>query len=301
MRRAALSALALLAACSSLAQAHEFWIKPSSFRVRAGVPLSVSLMVGDGFPGEAVPRDPRRIVRFDAVMTETEAAMSCASKWQISEPAATDPAMPIVGAPGADPAGAVAFGASGTAILVYRSNNARVELDAEKFEDYLREDGMAAIIEKRRQRGESGKPGRELYSRCCKALVRVAGADGAAQPIADRVVGLRHELVLLGVEDDDRTAPGQTLRVRDLFDGKPIAGVMVSVRSPEHPGQKISAKTDDRGEATLEVPWGGELLVSAVHMVEAPTGSDAEWESTWTSLSFDSSTVWPADAGADKP
>ncbi len=209
--------------------------------------------------------------------------------------------MPVVGAPGADPAGAAAFESAGTAIIAYRSNNARVELEADKFEEYLRTDGMEHIIDRRRERGESEKPGRELYSRCCKSLVRVSGPDGTGEPIADRAVGLRHELVLLSVEDEDRAKPGQRLRVRDLFDGKPLEGVMVSVRSPKHPGEKISERTDAAGVVTILVPWDGELLVSAVHMIEAPAGADAEWESTWTSLTFDASTALDSGEPARTP
>lgn len=91
-------------------------------------------MVGDGFPGESVRRNPARIVRFEAVGPDGAGS-------------------PVAGEDGADPAGTVTFAGPGDRVLVYRSNDARIELEAEKFEAYLRSEGMAYIIEKRAQRG----------------------------------------------------------------------------------------------------------------------------------------------------
>lgn len=268
--------IAAAAACSlaPATLAHEFWIQPAKFHARRGEPIGVGLMVGDGFPGEPVARNPERIVRFDAVRLDPTAKAT---------PAASTA---IVGRPGDAPAGAVAFRDDGPAILVFRSNHSLVELEAAKFESYLREDGMEKIIDRRRARGQSDQPGREAYARCAKALVSIGDAAPDAAPRDERV-GLRHELLLLSVTDADPATPGVTLHLRDLFDGAPLEGVQVCVRSPQHEGQKLCGRTDTAGEVRIDVPWSGMLLVSAVHMVEATAELKADWESTWTSLTFE--------------
>lgn len=269
--------IAAAAACglASSALAHEFWIQPTKFHARRGEPIGVGLMVGDGLPGEPVARNPERIVRFDAVRLEPDGSGPT--------PASSTP---IVGRPGDTPAGAVGLRDDGPAILVFRSNHSRVELEAAKFEDYLREDGMEKIIDRRRARGQSNQPGREAYSRCAKALVSIGDAAPTAAP-RDQRVGLRHELLLLSVTDADPATPGVTLHLRDLFDNAPLEGAQVCVRSARHEGEKVCGRTDAAGEVRIDVPWTGMLLVSAVHMVEAPAELKADWESTWTSLTFE--------------
>jgi hypothetical protein len=302
-RRTGRAAALALCACTlaSTASAHEFWISPSTFRLVAGQRLDVSLMVGDGMPGEPVARNPERIVSFEAV--------SPASPREVVNAPIS---LPIKGRPGAHPAGQITLATPGTSVLVYRSTNAFAKLEAEAFESYLREDGMESIIALRRERGQTDQPGLENYSRCCKALVTVTdaeaqGEDAAKQTPAlpmDRVVGLRNELVLLAIEDPDPKTPEVTIRVRNLFEGSPNAGAQVCVRSPLHPGKRLIARTNAAGEASIEVPWTGMLLFSSVHMVQAPaaspagaaspSGPQAQWESTWTSLAFER----PAHAAA---
>lgn len=287
MKHAMLCGL-LLACGGATAVAHEFWIQPSKFQIEAGQSLSVGLAVGDGMPGESVARNPNKIARFEAL-----GPVSTPANAQ-SQPNAPAQAMPINGRPGADPAGTVTLREPGTNILIYRSNHSRVELEPAKFESYLREDGLEHIIATRARRAETDRPGREVYSRACKALVQVRTKDAAnATPakLHDRVVGLHHELVLLDIIDIDPTTPGVTLHIRDLFASEPLANANVCVRSPDHPGEKLCTRTDATGEAKIDVNWTGMLLVSAVHMVDAPSevaaSQNAEWESTWASLTFE--------------
>ncbi|MDX2147422.1 MAG: DUF4198 domain-containing protein [Planctomycetota bacterium] len=294
------SVAACLAACSgglSSAFAHEFWIQPSAFRAPANTPIDVSLMVGDGFPGEPVARNPPRIERFDAVSLG-------GPHHNASTPAPTE--TPIDGRPGAHPAGRVMLSSVGTHALVFRSNHATVELDATKFEAYLREEGLERIISIRRERGEADKPGREAYSRCAKALV-IAGpagggsiegnpdadsSDGAAKrhEVRDAPVGLTFELLLLSIDDENPASPGVTLRLRAMFAGKPLPEVSVCVRAAQQPGEKVCGVTNTSGEVSIDVAWTGTLMVSSVYMTaalpEIATRLGVDWESVWTSLTF---------------
>jgi hypothetical protein len=45
-------------------------------------------------------------------------------------------------------------------------------------------------------------------------------------------------------------------------------------------------RTDKQGRATLPVQARGEWLLSTVHMVPCTESDQAEWESTWASLTF---------------
>lgn len=255
--------LAWLAATPALA--HDFWIEPSTFTPALGARVAVHLRVGEHFAGEPVPRKAERIERFAALGPGGETA--------------------IPGIEETDPAGIASFPAPGIHVLVYDSTHARIELEAAKFEPYLTEEGLESIRELRAKKGQTASPGREIYSRCAKALVQVGEAGSAAEPQGfDRKVGL--ELELIPEKDPIHLAPGTKLPVRLLFRDAPQAGTLVVAFRKDEPQKKLTARTDEKGRVELPLEGAGVWLVKAVHMIPAPEGSNADWESFWASLTF---------------
>jgi hypothetical protein len=204
---------------------------------------------------------------------------------------------PVAGQDGADPAGLARFDAPGLHIVGYRSRHALSELPAEKFESYLREEGLESIIELRNARGQREAPGLELYSRCAKSLIAVG--DDAAKG-RDRAIGFRLELVT--ERNPYALQPGEDLPVRLLFEGKPLAGALVEASPLEGKLTHLTARTDSHGRAVFKIPAErpGAWLLSSVHMVEAPSphadspqsaephpDPRADWESLWASLTFE--------------
>jgi uncharacterized GH25 family protein len=82
--------------------------------------------------------------------------------------------------------------------------------------------------------------------------------------------------------------------VQLLYQGKPLPGALVKAL-PHAGGAAVTARTDTRGIVALRLPAGGVWMLNAVHMVRADPRLDADWESTWSSLTLrlDSS---PADS-----
>lgn len=251
----ALLAARVLAFVCPWARAHDFWIEPSSFRPKAGEPVRVALRVGEGFVGEPVKRNEQKIERFVLVGPTGE--------------------KPIVGRDGGDPAGLAVCEKAGTHVVVYRSRRSSIELEAAKFESYLREEGLEAIIAKRAAAGQSDQPGREVYSRCAKSLIRVG-----EEALADRRVGLPLELVAIG----DPSAGGEAT-FQLLFDDKPLEGA--AVVAMRRGGKPMSARSNAAGRVRFELAGAGVWLIKCVHMTAAPEGVDADWESLWASLTFE--------------
>jgi len=245
--------------------AHVFWIQPSTFSPGAGQVLAVQLRVGDTFPGEPLPRDDQKIVRFDAIGKSFPGGE----------------AYPIVGRPGRDPAGLVRFTAPGVHILAYQSSPTPVSLGAEKFETYLKEKGLEKISRLRAQSGTTGADAREVFSRSVKSLVSVDGQHGAG---FDAAAGLRFEIVPL--DDPTGVRAGGTIRLRLIFEGKPLPGALVQLRSISSEGAVAAVRSDASGEASVVIPAAGSWLVDTVEMVPASAESGAAWESVWAALSF---------------
>lgn len=231
------------------AHAHDFWIEPSSFTPAAGESVVLRLKVGEHFEGEAVPRRTGRIERFYA--------RSAAGEREVP------------GQDGRDPAGRLTIREEGTTIIAYRSRPNRLVLEAAKFETYLREEGLESIIELRRKRGESAKAGTEIFLRSVKSLLHSGGGEPIDQPL-----GLRLEVIKRGTGFEV------------LFEGKPLANVMVAAMRRGAGREPLRGRTDASGKVSFPDMARGEWLVKAVHMVPAPLSVDADWESLWASVTF---------------
>jgi len=239
--------------------AHNFWIEPTTFTPALGQRVAVRLRVGAELQGDPVPRDPNLIKRFVAVGPSGEA--------------------PVPGVPNTEPAGFEAFAAPGLYTIVYDSGRSPVELDAAKFETYLKEEGLETVAAARSRQGKSAAGAKEVFSRCAKALIAVGGPGSGH----DRVFGQRIELV---AEKNPYTlAGGGELPVRLLYQGKPLAGALVMALQRGRAG-KVTARSDARGRVTLKLDRPGFWLIKAVHMIPAPADAGADWESLWASLTF---------------
>ena len=255
------------------AQAHDFWIEPSTFRPVPGATVTVGLRTGQNFVGDPVPRFSRAIARFIIRQGGGEA--------------------PIVGSESIDPAGFLRADGQSTALIAYRGLPAYIELPADKFEEYLRLEGLERIIDLRAEHGASAKPGRERFSRYAKALLTGERSSAAVmQPI-----GFAYEIV----PDEDPTVKLSPFRGHVLHAGKPLAGALVVAMLRSDPSVRLTMRSDANGAFALALPRPGVWLIKSVHMVAASPLSDvdgiglwgslfsiADWASLWASLTFES-------------
>jgi uncharacterized GH25 family protein len=250
-------AAALLVAAAL--QAHDFWIEPSTFHPEAGMTVAVGLRVGQNFVGDPVPRTATYIERFVVRQGRQEE--------------------PIAGIDNTDPAGWFTANGRAAAVIAYASKPSFVELPPAKFEDYLRQQGLERIIDIRTQRRERMKPGKEIFSRCAKSIL-----TGAQPSIAvTQPLGLRYEIV----PNADPTAGGALFRGRVIYQRTAAAGMLVEAVFLKQPSLRLSTRSDRAGNFSFALPRAGVWLIKSVQMVDAPRGSEAEWESLWASLTFE--------------
>jgi uncharacterized GH25 family protein len=263
----ALGAAFALLFLAGAARAHDLWLEPSKFRPRPGEPVAVRIWNGVDFDAEteAVPRAGARIVRFTATGPSGE--------------------IPVEGPEMSEPAGSFVAGAPGIWIVAYRTNNKLLELTGEKFEEYLRLEGLESVSALRARRGETDKPTREHFSRCAKALVAVGDGKGGAAAVADKPLGLTLELI--AGKSPYALAPGEALPIKLLYLGKPLAGALVVAIPKQNPAHKLSARSDAKGGVSFRLDRPGMWLIKAVHAVPAPKDSGVDWESLWASLTFE--------------
>jgi hypothetical protein len=238
------------------------WIEPTTFSPEPGQVVGVRLRVGQDLLGDPLPRNPVLINQF------------------VFEDAAGR--KPVVGRDGADPAGFVRVAMPGLLVVGYRSNPSAVGLPAEKFTQYLKEEGLDSVAALRASRNQTGVGARELFSRCAKSLV-LSGASNEAQ--GDRLLGFTLELV--AERNPYAIRAGEDLPVRLAYENRPLAGALVVAMNRLNPSAKLAARTDKDGRVRFRLRSGGMWMVKAVHMIPAPEGTNAEWASYWASLTFE--------------
>jgi uncharacterized GH25 family protein len=252
-----------------LAQAHEFWVMPDAFILQAGQASTLQLRVGAGWPGEAHAADPERSVRWEWV--DAGGTLNMLLSPDRAPPRARGP---------------------GWAWAVYRSNHAQITLPSDQFEAYLQQEGLEHVIQERRRRGESEAPGREIYSRCAKALMYVEAAPGVHAQRTTAASLLHHNaklaLEIQPLSNPRDWVPGGRLQVSLRFNGRPLSGALIKAMPQTPTGSTGStlARTNAAGHASLTLPHGGAWLINAVHMRRAGASSDADWESFWSSMTL---------------
>jgi len=249
---------------STSAFAHEYWLEPENFFPASNEKTVVHLFVGDGLIKDREERP------FQLNKTPMFQLFSGYKIWDLKSSLQND-AMPIYNFSAERP---------GNYLLAMERNWSYVKLEAAKFADYLREDGMEYILAEREKRGESQKEARERYSRFIKSLLQVGGKrDG----IYKKQLGLKLEITPL--ENPYSKKVGEKLKFQVRFNGEPLVDRAVFAENRNADLQKLI--TDKKGNITVNLSQNGLWLVRLVVMQRCETDcGEADWESFWAAFSF---------------
>jgi len=250
------------------ALAREFWLQPSAFFAAPGTRLRINVVVGTNFTGKQWAGPGSRVTLF------------C----HYAPGAATHHLLP---ASDTLPS-SILFAQPGTHLVALATDNAFSTLAAAPFTAYLQAEGLTDALARRELRHETDQPGREAYRRCAKTLVQVGPATTATDTARawGRPLGLPLELV--PEQNPYRLAPGAAFTVRVLLAGQPLAGQQVVLwRRGTLPQALISKlRSNQNGRVLFRLSEPGEYLVSTVRIEPAPIAVTADWQSTWSTLTF---------------
>jgi uncharacterized GH25 family protein len=244
--------------------AHEYWFEPETFFPAAGEKTVVHLYVGDGLTKDREERP------FQLAKTERFQIFSMNQPLDLKS-SLTDEALPIYN-----------FSAerAGNYLLAMERNWSYIKLEPQKFEDYLREDGMEYVSAERAKLGETAKEGRERYSRFLKSLLQVGDKRDDTYK---KTLGLKLEITPL--ENPYAKRVGDRLKFQINFDGKPLADRAVFADNRASKTQKMT--TDKNGRVTIKIDRSGLWLVRLVTMRRcAADCGEADWESFWGAITF---------------
>jgi len=220
------------------------WIEPATFTPQPGQVVAIRLRVGQELIGDPIPYSTELAKQFTTTSGK------------------------LVPREGGDPAGLLRTEQPGITTIAYFSNPSSVEQTPEKFDRYLKDEGLDKI-----KPTYNGKPVRELFTRCAKAMLGVTSLDvtPSAKPL-----GLPLELI---VESNG------TYRL--LWQNRPLAGALVVAMNKKDPEQKVTARTTADGRVKLSLSQPGMWMIKAVHMIPATPAENADFHSYWASLTFE--------------
>jgi len=174
-------------------------------------------------------------------------------------------------------------GAAGTYVIGASLSPRQIALTADEFNSYLKEDGIPDILNARTLNGELGVAVRERYQKHVKAVLQVGDTRTEAYAA---VLGYPAEIIPLS--NPYAAKIGDTLAVRALVDGKPIASQML-LSGGERDGQAIAenwARSDTAGVARFALTEAGKWYIKFIRMVPV-SGDSVNYESKWATLTFE--------------
>jgi len=254
----------LLVTMSLLAIAHEFWIQPDRFFANAGDAVRLTVRVGEHFNGDRWGIRKSRIVTYQHLSARGSSSLVPADAAEELTDAELTLAQP------------------GTHLISLFTTNRYLEMRADSFLLYLKEDGLDDVISAREQRGETSRRSRELYRRCVKTLIQAGN-----QPDDTYARNTGMPLEIIPTQNPYSQKPGQPAEFRILFNGQPLAGALVRYwnRDAANHLTEEQQRSDAQGHVQFRLRAGSNM-VSLVKMVPHTDKAAADWQSYWGSLTF---------------
>jgi uncharacterized GH25 family protein len=244
-------------------QCHEFWLLSNKFKYAVGEEVKIDFLIGENFDGEPWEFKKNKIEKLEL--------HHLANVTDIKEQVKVDERDKLK----------IKFIEAGTYLLSMQSDNAYIEMDAEKFNDYLRDEGIEDILSLREKTNSMNKPSRENYSRCAKLLIQ---SGNKLDDTFKKKVGLKLEII--PQQNPYTLHSGDYLQCLILFDSKPVPHQLVKVWNKIGLNTFLQ-NTYTENDGTIKFPINSKVpwMVSTVKMIASDNPS-ADWKSFWGSLVF---------------
>jgi uncharacterized GH25 family protein len=244
--------------------AHEFWLQPDKFMIQPKQDVNINFLVGENFDGENWYGNKEKINSL--ILNTQKSTKNIASlfgntkgdslKLKITE--------------------------EGTAMVLFNSNNSFISLDAEKFNAYLKEDGLQEAIDFRNTNGQNDSAGTELYQRSVKTILQ-AGKKRTENILKQTSLPLD----IVPMQNPYAFAGNDSMHVRIFFKQQLLKEHLVKIwHRLNDKTTYTEAITDSNGEVAFENMLMGRWMVSTVKMIHTESEPKADWQSFWASCTW---------------
>ncbi len=240
---------------------HDFWLEAHPFYTTAKKTVDISIHAGNNFIGDSLPN----IVTWYSDFS----LYNGLSKEEIN------------GELGRDPAGYFTPQINGTYAIGYMSDFNYIEIPADTYNSYLKEEGLDNAINYRQKNGLNNTAGKEKYIRYAKTLVQ----SGNKFDIDNSAKNIGYELEIIPLSNPYKKKINDELTIKILYLNKPIKGILLTAFTKNKPELKQLIRTNHKGEASILLDQPGPWLLKAVKIKHIKDKRE-NWLSLWASLTF---------------
>ncbi len=197
------------------------------------------------------------------------------------------------------------IGAPGTYVAGLSTFARNLAMDAQAFNDYLAHDGVTDMLEWRKSNNALDQNANEKYSKHVKTIFQVGD-----KRTNDWSVNLGYPIEFIPLSNPYNLEEGDTLNVRLLRSGRPLANQLITIDSESthshtssdteanhghdhdtmdgghHHQGSIQTRTNSHGELSVVLTHSGIWYLRTIHLVESNEG-DLTHESNWATLTFE--------------
>lgn len=243
--------------------AHEFWLQPDKFMHQPGEAINIRFWVGEDFDGSNWGGNRAKINRLHLYMNGIVDDLAD----QVSDEQGDSLQLSIHD--------------EGTAMIAFNSTNSFIQLDAAKFNAYLKEDGLNNAADYRNTHNENDSAGKEFYQRSVKTLVQVGGKKSNISFLANLPIDIIPAINPYTLKNND------SLRVKILFNKRPLVKQLVNVwQRNNNQTTRHQYFTNNKAEVIFPVLTAGKWMVSTVKMNRLENDAKANWQSYWGSCTW---------------
>ncbi|MFP2996941.1 DUF4198 domain-containing protein [Spongiivirga sp. MCCC 1A20706] len=201
-------------------------------------------------------------------------------------------------------------GEAGTYIVGVSTRARNIELTAEKFNDYLKHDGVLDMLEQRTKEGLLDQDAVESYQKSVKAIYQVGDVK-----TTDWSTKLGYPIEFVPLSNPYEKYSGEKLAVKLLRNGMPLVNHLLyadyiksfqghshsqehshgeqthSHDSPEDGGHTHTSgqqlRTDEDGKVFVNLPEDGIYYLRTIYMKEVTDDDELTHQSNWATLTFE--------------
>ncbi len=267
----------------SLVFGHDIWLQADQYRLDKGDSLIMHQLIGAELetdllqPGQTMELPVQRAITSRFALITSQDSVNLLN--ELSELSPQSEVSPILSR---------TLQTEGLALVTMEHDIIYTEFSNDSFFEYVTHEGLDR--NKLRIHMGSREVQGEGYVRILKSLVQVGKAMGS--DLHNQILDQKIEILLQ--QNPYLLNPGDNLEVTVLFEGKPLPGVLVKGFNSDGKGPVSidQARTNSDGIAHFTLARAGLWLIRLVHLLPCSSRSevdceDADWESYWTSYSFE--------------
>ena len=243
--------------------AHEFWIEPDKFYYEPAASVQLRFMVGENYQGENWSGNRASVAQLHLYQGDWEDDMT--------EDLGTHAGDSLE----------FSLTEAGTAMVILETKNKFIQLEADKFNEYLKEDGLSTAEAFRAANNERDSIGREYYRRSVKTIIQVG--DQYSHRCTKKT---SLPLDIIPTVNPYQRPEADSAEFTVLFKGKPLANQLVKIWHKTKEGTILQNKTtNEQGTLSFSCQTMGSWMVSTVLMERAVVDS-VQWQSYWGSCTW---------------